>query len=85
MPELVPDRATSGPLSPGGTLPELVDRLERAAAELRAGDIGADRAAALIDDCARLAADASAELDRGLRAAQDRGSGAGADQLALGS
>jgi hypothetical protein len=51
-------------------LDELLARLERAAAELRAGDLAPERAAALVDECARLAAEASAELDRRVRAAQ---------------
>jgi hypothetical protein len=59
----------------------LVDRLERTAAELRAGQIDAERAAALVDDLARVAAETGAELDRQVRAA-DHGPGA-AGQLAL--
>jgi hypothetical protein len=50
-------------------LDALVERLERAAAELRAGALKPERAAALVDDCARLAGEASAELDRRIRAA----------------
>jgi polyhydroxyalkanoate synthesis regulator phasin len=64
-------------------LDALVERLERTAAELRAGDLTTDRAAALVDDCARLAAEASTELDRRVRAAET-GHGA-AGQLALGT
>jgi hypothetical protein len=55
-------------------LEALVERLELAAAELRSGDLAPERAAALVDDCARLAAEAGAELDRQVRAA-DAGSG----------
>ena len=61
-------------------LEALVERLELAAAELRSGDLAPERAAALVDDCARLAAEAGAELDREVRAA-DAGP---AGQLALG-
>jgi hypothetical protein len=50
-------------------LAELVERLERAAAELREGELAPDRAAALVDECARLASEAGAELDRRARAA----------------
>jgi hypothetical protein len=50
-------------------LEAIVERLERAAAELRAGDVDPARAAALVDECARLAADAGAQLDAELRAA----------------
>jgi hypothetical protein len=60
-------------------LEALVERLELAAAELRSGDLAPERAAALVDDCARLAAEAGAELDREVRAA-DAGP---AGQLAL--
>jgi hypothetical protein len=54
---------------PPEALDRIVDRLERAAAELRSGDIDATRAAALVDECARLAAEAGSELDREVRAA----------------
>ena len=59
-------------------LEQIVERLERAAAELRSGELEPERAAALVDDCARLAAEAGAELDREVRAAD-----APAEQLAL--
>lgn len=49
-------------------LDELTAQLERAAAQLREGELGPERAAELIDDCARLAARAAAELDREARA-----------------
>jgi hypothetical protein len=62
-------------------LDSLVERLERTAAELRTGDLSTERAAALVDDCARLAAEAGAELDRRVRVA-DAGPGV-AGQLAL--
>ena len=61
-------------------LDTLVERLEHLAAELRSGQLDADRAAALVDDCARIAAEAGAELDRRVRADQGPGS---AGQLAL--
>ena len=50
-------------------LDDVVEKLERAAAELRSGDLEPARAAALVDECARLAADAGAQLDAELRAA----------------
>ena len=62
-------------------LDRLTERLERAAAELRSGTLAPERAAAVVDDCARLAGEASVELDRQVRAG-DAGSG-GAGQLAL--
>jgi hypothetical protein len=46
------------------TLDRLVDRLERAAEQLRSGDLSADAAAGLVEDCAVVASQASAELDR---------------------
>jgi hypothetical protein len=65
-------------------LDRIVDRLERTAAELRAGDIEPERAAALVDDCARLAGEAGAELDREVRAADAGAGGVGlTGQLAL--
>ena len=50
-------------------LDELVDRLERAAEQLRTGDLSADAAASLVEDCAGLAGQAAAELERLSRAA----------------
>ncbi len=51
-------------------LSEVIERLERAAAQLRAGDLDPGRAAGLVDECARLAAEAGARLDADLRAAE---------------
>jgi hypothetical protein len=51
------------------TLDELVGRLERAAEQLRSGDLSADAAATVVEDCAALASQASAELDRRAREA----------------
>ena len=68
---------------PPEPIEQLIERLEHAAATLRAGELPPDRAAALIDECARIAAEAGAELDRQVRAA-DAGP-APAGQLALGS
>jgi hypothetical protein len=71
-------------MAPSMTEPDpldtLVERLERTAAELRSGQLDADRAAALVDDCARVAAEAGAELDRRVRAADTAGA---TGQLAL--
>jgi hypothetical protein len=52
------------------TLDALVARLERAAEQLRTGDLSPDAAAGLVEDCAGLASQASAELERMARAAQ---------------
>jgi hypothetical protein len=45
-------------------LDALVERLERAAEQLRSGDLSSDAAAGLVEDCAALASQASAELER---------------------
>jgi hypothetical protein len=45
-------------------LDTLVTRLERAAEQLRTGDLSTDAAAGLVEDCAALAGQASAELER---------------------
>ncbi|HEV7461371.1 MAG TPA: hypothetical protein VGN78_12605 [Solirubrobacteraceae bacterium] len=50
-------------------LQELTDRLRDAAARLRDDSLSPDDAAELIEMCARLAAEAGAELDRRSRAA----------------
>ena len=70
------EREGGGELRPGGgeldtsTLDALVTRLERAAEQLRTGDLSPDAAATLVEDCAGLASQASAELERMARAAQ---------------
>ena len=51
-------------------LEDLIDRLERAAEQLRSGELSTDAAATLVEDCAATAAEAGAELDRRVRAAQ---------------
>ncbi len=51
------------------TLRELSSRLEQAAERLRAGELEPDAALALIEDCARLASEASARVDERARAA----------------
>jgi exonuclease VII small subunit len=50
-------------------LDDLITRLERAAEQLRSGDVSPDAAATLVEDAASLASQASAELDRLSRAA----------------
>ena len=49
---------------PAPQLDDLTERLEQAAARLRSGELDADAAAALVDECARTAARAAAELER---------------------
>lgn len=50
-------------------LDDLITRLDRAAEQLRSGELSSDAAATLVEDCAGLAAQASAELERLARAA----------------
>ena len=45
-------------------LDELIARLERAAEQLRSGELSADAAATLVEDCAALATQAAAELEQ---------------------
>jgi hypothetical protein len=52
-------------------LDALIDRLERAAEQLRSGELSPDAAATVVEDCAALATSASAELDRRARAAAE--------------
>ena len=51
------------------SLTELSARLERTVELLRSGDLEPDAALSAIEDCARLAAEASAEVDGRVRAA----------------
>jgi hypothetical protein len=67
---------------PSDQLDRLTERLELVAAELRSGLLDPDRAAAVVDECARLAGEASVELDRQIRAGDADPAGSG--QLALG-
>ncbi len=48
---------------------ELTARLEQTAQRLRAGELDPEAALALIEDCARMAAEASAQVDARSRAA----------------
>jgi hypothetical protein len=49
-------------------LDELISRLERAAEQLRSGELSPDAAASLVEDCASLAGHAAAELEQLSRA-----------------
>jgi hypothetical protein len=49
-------------------LDELIAKLERAAEQLRSGELSPDAAATLVEDCAGLAGEAAAELERRVRA-----------------
>ena len=43
---------------------DVIARLERAAEQLRSGELSADAAATLVEDCATLASNAAAELEQ---------------------
>jgi hypothetical protein len=45
-------------------LEDLIARLERAAEQLRSGELSSDAAATLVEDCASLATQAAAELEQ---------------------
>jgi exonuclease VII small subunit len=49
-------------------LSELITRLERAAEQLRSGELSPDAAAGMVEDCAALATQAAAELEQLARA-----------------
>lgn len=51
---------------------ELIEQLERAAEQLRSGELSADAAATMVEDCAALATQASVELERQARAEVSR-------------
>ena len=45
-------------------LDEVISRLERAAEQLRSGELSPDAAATMVEDCASLATQAAVELER---------------------
>jgi len=49
-------------------LDDLIERLERAAEQLRSGELSPDAAATMVEDCASLATQAAAELEQLTRA-----------------
>jgi len=49
-------------------LEDLIARLERAAEQLRSGELSADAAATMVEDCAALATQAASELEQLTRA-----------------
>jgi hypothetical protein len=50
-------------MSSAERLDEIIARLERAAEQLRSGELSADAAATMVEDCAALATQAAAELE----------------------
>jgi hypothetical protein len=53
--------------APEDNLDALISRLERAGEQLRSGELSADAAATLVEECAALAGEASVELERRAR------------------
>ena len=63
------------------SLDALVEKLDRAPEQLRSGDLSPDAAATLVEDCAALASQASAELERLSRVAASDAVPPGQDTL----
>jgi hypothetical protein len=61
----------------GDALDRAIAALREAADELRTGTLDPERAAAVVEDCARLAAEGAAELDREVRAGDAPGAAPG--------
>jgi hypothetical protein len=59
--------------TPEDQLDVLIARLERAGEQLRSGDLSADAAATLVEECAVLAGEASVELERRARVEESTG------------
>jgi exonuclease VII small subunit len=55
-------------MSSAEQLEDLITRLERAAEQLRSGELSPDAAATMVEDCASLATQAAAELEQLTRA-----------------
>jgi hypothetical protein len=62
--------------TPEDHLDALIGRLERAAEQLRSGELSPDAAATLVEDCAALAGEASIELERRARAGAEESTSA---------
>ncbi len=59
--------------TPENQLDALIGRLERAGEQLRSGELSPDAAATLVEECAALAGEASAELERRARVEESAG------------
>jgi hypothetical protein len=55
-------------MSSAENLDDLIARLERAAEQLRSGELSPDAAATMVEDCAMLATQAASELEQLTRA-----------------
>jgi hypothetical protein len=62
--------------APEDHLDALISRLERAGEQLRSGELSADAAATLVEECAALAGEASVELERRARSSAEESASA---------
>lgn len=67
--------------APDERLDELISQLERAAEQLRSGELSPDAAATLVEDCAGLAGEAASQLERRARAERVASVAPGQDSL----
>ncbi len=61
--------------TPERNLDALIERLERAGEQLRSGELSADAAATLVEECAVLAGEISVELEHRARAGVEESAG----------
>jgi exonuclease VII small subunit len=67
-------------MSSAQNLDDVIERLERAAEQLRSGELSSDAAATMVENCAALATQAAAELER-LASGEDPAPAPGQDTL----
>jgi hypothetical protein len=67
-------------MSSAQNLDDVIERLERAAEQLRSGELSPDAAATMVENCAALATQAAAELER-LARGEDSAPAPGQDTL----
>jgi exonuclease VII small subunit len=67
-------------MSSAQNLDDVIERLERAAEQLRSGELSSDAAATMVENCAALATQAAAELER-LARGEDSAPAPGQDTL----
>ena len=67
-------------MSSAENLDDVIERLERAAEQLRSGELSSDAAATMVENCAALASQAATELER-LARGEDSAPAPGQDTL----
>ena len=67
-------------MSSAQNLDDVIERLERAAEQLRSGELSSDAAATMVENCAALATQAAAELEQQARG-EDSAPAPGQDTL----